>query len=203
MRRARLARSDAARNRLVAACALAGAVAHDRRRLCRRAALLRFLPRRPALPARRRSPTGAPALKGERRMTVRFDANVAPGLPWTFEPETPSIALRTGRDRDGLFQGAQPLGERDRRDAPSTTSRPTLPAPISTRSPASASASSISARGESAELPVVFFLDPALERDRRIDAVDEITLSYTLFAAPVGQAGRARRAAAQTDKSKL
>ena len=37
---------------------------------------------------------------------------------------------------------------------------------------------------ESAELPVVFFLDPHLEEDRDMDAVHEITLSYTLFAPP-------------------
>jgi len=36
---------------------------------------------------------------------------------------------------------------------------------------------------ETAELPVVFFLDPRLERDRTMDDVSAITLSYTLFAA--------------------
>jgi cytochrome c oxidase assembly protein subunit 11 len=36
---------------------------------------------------------------------------------------------------------------------------------------------------ESAELPVVFFLDPKLEKDPDMDTVGEITLSYTLFAA--------------------
>ena len=35
---------------------------------------------------------------------------------------------------------------------------------------------------ETAELPVVFFLDPRLEKDHTMDAVDAITLSYTLFA---------------------
>jgi cytochrome c oxidase assembly protein subunit 11 len=37
---------------------------------------------------------------------------------------------------------------------------------------------------ESAELPVVFFLDPRLEQDETMSGVSEITLSYTLFAAP-------------------
>ena len=36
---------------------------------------------------------------------------------------------------------------------------------------------------ETAELPVVFFLDPRLERDHTMDGVNAITLSYTLFAA--------------------
>ena len=34
---------------------------------------------------------------GTRVMHVRFDANVAGGLPWTFEPETPVISLKTGK----------------------------------------------------------------------------------------------------------
>ena len=37
---------------------------------------------------------------------------------------------------------------------------------------------------ESAEWPVVFFLDPALEKDESMARVDSITLSYTLFAPP-------------------
>jgi cytochrome c oxidase assembly protein subunit 11 len=37
---------------------------------------------------------------------------------------------------------------------------------------------------ETAELPVVFFLDPKLEQDETLNRVEEITLSYTLFAAP-------------------
>jgi cytochrome c oxidase assembly protein subunit 11 len=37
---------------------------------------------------------------------------------------------------------------------------------------------------ESAEWPVVFFLDPALEKDPSMARVDSITLSYTMFAPP-------------------
>ena len=52
---------------------------------------------------------------------------------------------------------------------------------------------------ESAEWPVVFFLDPALEKDESMARVDSITLSYTLFAPPseklcAGALGRSRRA---------
>ena len=40
---------------------------------------------------------------------------------------------------------------------------------------------------ESAEWPVVFFLDPKLETDPSMANVDAITLSYTLFAAPTSR----------------
>ncbi len=37
---------------------------------------------------------------------------------------------------------------------------------------------------EEAEWPVVFFLDPKLDQDETMDAIDAITLSYTFFASP-------------------
>src|SRR5215469_8566209 len=38
-------------------------------------------------------PTAAPL---SRTVTVRFDSNVAPGLPWKFEPEKTQIDIRIG-----------------------------------------------------------------------------------------------------------
>ena len=68
----------------------------DRRRLRRRSRLLRLLPG-DGLRRHDAGRPGRPATKGKRSMTVRFDANVAPGLDWTFEPETASmVTLRTG-----------------------------------------------------------------------------------------------------------
>src|SRR4029453_156675 len=43
-----------------------------------------------------RAAPAAPLARGERTLTVRFDANVAPGLAWKFAPETAEIKLRTG-----------------------------------------------------------------------------------------------------------
>jgi len=34
---------------------------------------------------------------------------------------------------------------------------------------------------ETADMPVVFFLDPALEKDKTMNAVDTVTLSYTFY----------------------
>src|ERR1700728_2199065 len=45
----------------------------------------------------------APAIRGQRSLTVRFDANVSQDLDWTFEPETPSITLRTGATATVFF----------------------------------------------------------------------------------------------------
>src|SRR6202158_3481271 len=39
------------------------------------------------------APSSAPL---ERKIAVRFDANVAPGLPWEFEPEETEIEVKIG-----------------------------------------------------------------------------------------------------------
>ena len=38
----------------------------------------------------------APAQVGDRTITVRFDSNVAAGLPWRFEPERRTIEVKLG-----------------------------------------------------------------------------------------------------------
>src|ERR1051325_2464850 len=40
--------------------------------------------------------TSAPSGTIDRKVTVRFDANVGPGLPWSFEPERNSIEVKLG-----------------------------------------------------------------------------------------------------------
>jgi cytochrome c oxidase assembly protein subunit 11 len=144
----------------------------------------------------------APALRGQRMLTVRFDANVAPGLPWSFEAETASVQLRTGATATVYFK------------VHNRTSHETAATAVYNVSPEVSGAyfDKISCfcfseqhlgPGETAELPVVFFLDPRLEGDETLNRVDEITLSYTLFAAldadkPVASAPEAR-----SDKSRL
>ena len=39
----------------------------------------------------------APAQISDRIITVRFDSNVAPGLPWRFEPEQRTIDVKLGQ----------------------------------------------------------------------------------------------------------
>jgi cytochrome c oxidase assembly protein subunit 11 len=125
---------------------------------------------------------GDAALKGERTFVVRFDANVAPGLDWTFEPEVESIKLRTGVTATVFFK------------AHNRSDKPTASTAVFNVSPEVSGAwfDKISCfcfteqhlgPHETAEYPVVFFLDPKLEKDWSMNGIEDITLSYTLFAA--------------------
>jgi cytochrome c oxidase assembly protein subunit 11 len=122
----------------------------------------------------------APTTWGARTMTVRLDANVG-DLPWKFEPEVPSIRLRTGETKTVFFK------------VTNSSQRETAGVAAYNVAPDQAGAwfNKISCfcfevthigPGETIELPVVFFLDPALEKEPTMAKVDAVTLSYTFFA---------------------
>ncbi len=125
----------------------------------------------------------APASRGLRRIAVRFDANVAPGLSWSFTPETAEVLVRPGETTTVFFR------------AKNLSDQPTTAQARFNVTPDQAGAwfDKISCfcfseqklgPHEEAEWPVVFFLDPKLEQDETMAAVDSLTLSYTFFAPP-------------------
>ena len=63
--------------------------------------------RPPAITARRSAPTRRPTQVLDRTITVRFDANVDPGLPWSFAPVAAHHGGEDRRDRARLLQGDQ------------------------------------------------------------------------------------------------
>lgn len=122
------------------------------------------------------------ASKGLRDLTVRFDANVAPGLAWTFEPETPAIKLRTGETATIYYKVTNMLDRATAAQAMFNVSPESAGAYFDKLACFCFSEQKLEPR-ETVELPVVFFLDPALEKDATMSRVEEITLSYTFFAA--------------------
>jgi cytochrome c oxidase assembly protein subunit 11 len=135
----------------------------------------------------------APTTRGTRTLTVRFDANVAPGLPWAFTPETPSVRLRTGETATVFFKVTN---EADRAIAAQAAYNvsPDQAGSYFDKITCFCFSEQTLGPGETAEMPVVFFLDPALEKDQTMANVGAVTLSYTFFAtrdqpAPVASAG--------------
>jgi len=124
----------------------------------------------------------APAARGARTLSVSFDANVAPGLDWTFEPETSSIRLRTGATATVYFRVHNRSADETAAVAVFNVTPENSGAWFDKVSCFCFTEQHLGPH-ETAELPVVFFLDPRLEGDHTMDDVAAITLSYTLFAA--------------------
>jgi len=123
------------------------------------------------------APSGAPLT---RRIAVRFDANVAPGLPWKFEPEQTEIEVKIGEVVTVFYS------------VTNQAARPTAGQAAYNVTPLTVGAyfqkincfcftEQTMAAGEKREMPVVFYVDPALAADSETDGLKTITLSYTFY----------------------
>ena len=123
----------------------------------------------------------APAKPGERKLTVRFDANVAKDLPWRFEPEVSKVSVRTG-ETTTVFYKAVNLSDHETRGQAAYNVDPPQSGVFFNKIACFCFSEQKLGPHETAEWPVVFFLDPALESDESMRQVEEITLSYSFFA---------------------
>ncbi|CAN2535526.1 Cytochrome+c+oxidase+assembly+protein+CtaG [Methylocapsa aurea] len=123
----------------------------------------------------------APAKPGERTLGVRFDANVAHDLPWRFAPETPRIVVRTGETAT-IYYKVVNLSDRETSGVAAYNVSPDQAGAYFDKLACFCFSEQKLAPHESAEWPVVFFLDPALEKDETMNHVEEVTLSYSFFA---------------------
>ncbi|MBV9520506.1 MAG: cytochrome c oxidase assembly protein [Hyphomicrobiales bacterium] len=119
-------------------------------------------------------------------MVVRFDANVAPGLAFDFAPETPFVHLHLGETKTVEFHVA------NESDQPATAVasfniQPDLAAQYFNKLSCFCFDETVLKPHESKDLPVVFFVDPALAKDKDIRSLSSITLSYTFFPSKAGK----------------
>jgi len=120
------------------------------------------------------------ATRGKRTLTVRFDANVGGGIDWTFEPEIPSMRLRTG-DTATVFFKATNHSKHAVTGIATYNVAPDQVGSYFNKISCFCFTEQTLGPGETAELPVVFFLDPALEKEESMDLVQSLTLSYTFM----------------------
>jgi len=124
--------------------------------------------------------SAAPAGVLDRRITVRFDANVGPGLPWRFTPEVNSIDLRIGEVATIYYTITNESARPTAGQAAYNVSPPTVGAYF-TKINCFCFTEQRLAPGEKREMAVVFFVDPTLVKDSDQDDLNTITLSYTFF----------------------
>jgi cytochrome c oxidase assembly protein subunit 11 len=119
----------------------------------------------------------------DRMITVRFDANVAPGLGWKFEPEVRQVRMRMGEIAQIAFRAENLTGEQTTGTATFNVTPPQVGAYFNKITCFCFNEQVLKA-GETAELPVVLFVDAAMDAESSLKYVDTITLSYTFFPLP-------------------
>jgi cytochrome c oxidase assembly protein subunit 11 len=125
--------------------------------------------------------TSAPASVLDRKIRIRFDANVSGNLPWRFEPDQTAIEARIG---EVVTVGYTVVNESARAtvgEASYNVTPPTVGAYFSKINCFCFTEQHLDP-GEKRAMTVVFFVDPALVKDHDQDDLDSITLSYTMYA---------------------
>jgi cytochrome c oxidase assembly protein subunit 11 len=124
-----------------------------------------------------------PGAEGTRMLIVRFDANVAPGLSWRFAPETAQIKLLTGKTATVFFKVTN-LSDEETAGRAVYNVAPGQSGAYFDKLACFCFTEQHLGPHQTVEMPVVFFLDPALERDETMDGIEELTLSYTFYPRP-------------------
>jgi cytochrome c oxidase assembly protein subunit 11 len=124
--------------------------------------------------------SAAPATLGERRVTVRFDANASPGLPWRFEPEQRSVDLRLGEVATVFYKVTNQAAREIVAQAAYNVAPPTAGVHF-TKINCFCFTEQRLGPGETRDMPVVFYVEPALADDAEMADLNTITLSYTFY----------------------
>ena len=133
----------------------------------------------------------------DRMVTVRFDANAAPDMPWEFRPKQRTMRLRLGETALAFYEAHNPT-DRPLAGQAAYNVTPFAVGGYFDKVACFCFELQVLGPGERVDMPVSFTVDPAMLEDVEARGVTEITLSYTMYPAelPEQAAGPARFAAA-------
>ncbi len=120
----------------------------------------------------------APGQVLDRKITVRFDANIGAGLAWRFEPERTSIEARLGEVVTVNYRAVN-LTARETHGIAGYNVTPLSMGIFFQKINCFCFTDQTLKAGEKRDMAVVFYIDPKMAQDADGKDVDTITLSYT------------------------
>jgi cytochrome c oxidase assembly protein subunit 11 len=141
------------------------------------------------------APSSAPLA---RKVAVRFDSNVAPGLPWKFEPEQTEINIKIG-EVVTVYYTVTNLAARTTTGQAAYNVAPLTVGKYFEKINCFCFTEQTMAPGEKRQMAVVFYVDPSIVKDSDNDGLNTITLSYTFY--PVREPAIKPLAAGEAEKS--
>jgi cytochrome c oxidase assembly protein subunit 11 len=138
----------------------------------------------------------APVEIGDYELTVRFNADTQSALPWRFAPVERSVTVRAGESKLAFYR-AENLGDTPLVGTATFNVTPQVAGAYFNKIDCFCFEEQYLAPGATAELPVSFFVDPAIADDPDTAHIRTITLSYMFFDA--GGEALARYVSAETD----
>jgi len=133
-----------------------------------------------------------------RTITVRFDSNVAQGLPWNFEPERRTVDVKLGQVVTVYYTVTNEAARSTTGQAGYNVTPPTVGIYFEKINCFCFTQQTMKP-GEKRSMAVVFYVDPKLAKDSEEDTVSNITLSYTFY--PVHEPEQPVAETTDTEKS--
>jgi len=124
-----------------------------------------------------------------KRITVRFDASVAKGMPWRFAPKAREMTVRLGEDTLAIFTATNLSDQRVTGTAVYNATPDKIGRYVA-KIQCFCFSEQVLEPGQTVDMPVSFVIDPAMASDPLTDEVATITLSYTFFRADKPAAAR-------------
>lgn len=129
--------------------------------------------------------TGADTIL-DRKIKVLFDASRAPGMPWEFRPLQTEMEIRLGETGLAFYEAYNPT-DRVIAGQASYNVAPDVAGGFFTKIHCFCFELQVLQPGERVEMPVTFYVDPAILQDVDGVKVEAITLSYTFHTTDLPQ----------------
>jgi cytochrome c oxidase assembly protein subunit 11 len=120
----------------------------------------------------------APATPGEFVVTVRFNANTQPNLPWRFEPAQRAVQLRVGEEAVGFYT-ARNLSDRPATGISTYNVTPEVIGKYFHKTACFCFEEQTLAPGQQVDMPLAFWVDPRIAQDPNTRGIHTITVNYT------------------------
>src|ERR1700761_2042855 len=121
-----------------------------------------------------------PTTTSKETVTIAFDSNVAPDLPWRFEPEQRSVTVHLGEQKLVYFT-AENLGNESIVAHATYNVTPETSGIYFNKIQCFCFNEERLDPHQKVDMPVVFYVDPAFGNDPEMAHIDTITLSYTFL----------------------
>jgi cytochrome c oxidase assembly protein subunit 11 len=120
----------------------------------------------------------APATPGDFVVTVRFNANTQPNLPWRFEPAQPAMQLRVGEEGVGFYI-ARNISDRPATGVSTYNVTPEVIGKYFHKTACFCFEEQTLTPGQQVDMPLAFWVDPRIAQDPNTRGIHTITVNYT------------------------
>jgi cytochrome c oxidase assembly protein subunit 11 len=116
----------------------------------------------------------------DRKITVRFDANISSGLPWDFGPVQRDMTMKIGETAEAHYTATN-LFDTPTAGRATFNVTPEIAGSYFNKVECFCFTDTTLKPGETLDMPVVFFVDPDIADEPELKNITTITLSYTFF----------------------